>query len=126
MLVHSVAWSWWPGQQDFKVGRYPPFLPGMPQSGVTSFLPQLPGSMVLFSLYLFPPPAPQKKRKDLSASPYRGEDTVREGGRWAGLNLWLPAYSLCKHSPHPVPRHPLASKGSPSGPRTLGRKAAQP
>lgn len=130
MPVHSVACSWRPGQQDFKVGTLP--CPALPAWYAT--VRSHPAFYLSFQevwrsspLYLSPPPAPQKKCKDLSASSDPGEDTVGEGDRWAGLKLWLPVYySLCKHSPHPVPRHPFASKGSPSGPRTLGRKAAQP
>lgn len=129
MPVHSVAWSWRPGQQDFKVSA----LPCLALPAWYATVRSHPAFYLSFQevwssspLYLFPPPAPQKKCKDLSASPDPGEDTVGEGDRWARLNLWLSVYSLCKHSPHLVPKHPLTSKGSPSRPRTLGRKAAQP
>lgn len=83
------------------------------QSGVTQLFTSASRKYRAFPLYIpFLPSAPQKKRKDLSASPDPGEDTVGEGDRWAGLNLWLPVYSLYKYPLHEVPRHPPASTGS--------------
>lgn len=117
MGVHQVAWSWQPGQQDFKVCT-PPCPSCLLRHSQESLSLYLSFQEVRSSspLLPFPSPAPQEKCKHLSDSLGPDEHTMGERDRWTWLSLWLLFYSLCKQAPNPVPRLPLAGRGSPLSP----------
>lgn len=101
-----------------------PFLPGMPQSRVTQLFTSASRKYRALRPYIpFLPPLPRRNAKISVPNQVLGKGKRRDGlGSTSGC-LSTPCASIPCIQFRGIP---FASKGSPSGPGTLGRKAAQP